>query len=514
MNMTKVLPGLQLGGRFWIRWTEGAGLLLLALVAAYISSVNVGHSYDDAFITYRYAYNLATGQGFVYNVGEAFLGTTAPLYGILLGVLGFLRPNAIPTLSGYICALSLFMTGAALFMLGRQHNSRFAGFLAGLFFIANPIVPSTFGGEMLMQVALVAWAFVLYDRQATRSAAVILAIAILLRADSVLAAVPIGLHFVASKRRLPLREIGLMVAIILPFMLSSWLFYGSLLPGTLAAKLAQRDSGLWPPFTRGIIEWFKALTIQGWSKTYPSLQAAPHAIRFIPFVIAGVPALYLYRFWLRPLGWVCLYWLGYHVLNVPFYHWYTIPIVFGAMILAGSGVAVAVELVIWLARSFVKVPVSVQRTVLTTVVCVLLAPGLINQVHHSWSVASHGLNPVERLYTKTGTWLQEHTEPSARVGYFEIGYVGYFSHRPIIDPLALVNPDLDLAPHVARRELTWAYKQYRPEYIIQNQMIFLETIGTVTKEAWFKKEYKEVAVMTEPGWPSKLVIYHRTAASQ
>lgn len=39
---------------------------------------------DDAFITMRYAANLAGGDGFVYNAGERVLGTTSPLFALLL----------------------------------------------------------------------------------------------------------------------------------------------------------------------------------------------------------------------------------------------------------------------------------------------------------------------------------------------------------------------------------------------------------------------------------------------
>ena len=43
--------------------------------------------YDDAFITFRYARNLAEGLGLVYNPGaewEPVLGTTTPLFALLL----------------------------------------------------------------------------------------------------------------------------------------------------------------------------------------------------------------------------------------------------------------------------------------------------------------------------------------------------------------------------------------------------------------------------------------------
>ena len=43
-----------------------------------------GFSYDDAFVTYRYADNLAAGRGLVFNPGEPVLGTTAPGWAVVL----------------------------------------------------------------------------------------------------------------------------------------------------------------------------------------------------------------------------------------------------------------------------------------------------------------------------------------------------------------------------------------------------------------------------------------------
>jgi hypothetical protein len=45
---------------------------------------------DDSYITFRYAHNLLAGQGFTYNPGEAVLGTTTPLYTLLMVGLGAL----------------------------------------------------------------------------------------------------------------------------------------------------------------------------------------------------------------------------------------------------------------------------------------------------------------------------------------------------------------------------------------------------------------------------------------
>ena len=61
---------------FWV--------LCLSVAATMILWSDSPLDVDDAYITYRYAENLAGGNGFVYNVGEQILGTSTPLYTLLL----------------------------------------------------------------------------------------------------------------------------------------------------------------------------------------------------------------------------------------------------------------------------------------------------------------------------------------------------------------------------------------------------------------------------------------------
>ena len=46
--------------------------------------------FDDTYITFRYALNVASGLGFVYNAGEPVLGTTTPLWTLVLSGLRLL----------------------------------------------------------------------------------------------------------------------------------------------------------------------------------------------------------------------------------------------------------------------------------------------------------------------------------------------------------------------------------------------------------------------------------------
>src|SRR5213594_3777575 len=61
------MPRKRLAGRFAVRWLLVVPFLLLG--ANFL--LNRGVAFDDAWITYRYARNLSTGHGLVFNPGDA-----------------------------------------------------------------------------------------------------------------------------------------------------------------------------------------------------------------------------------------------------------------------------------------------------------------------------------------------------------------------------------------------------------------------------------------------------------
>jgi hypothetical protein len=62
------------------------GLCLVGLAAWIGFRIYTGLVIEDAWITYRYAKNIALGNGFVYNIGERVLGTTSPLFALILAL--------------------------------------------------------------------------------------------------------------------------------------------------------------------------------------------------------------------------------------------------------------------------------------------------------------------------------------------------------------------------------------------------------------------------------------------
>lgn len=103
-------------------------------------------SYDDAYITYRFAHNLSSGHGFAYNVDEPHLATTTPLLTLTLATMGRLSsPDLIPRFGQWLTGLALILLALLLYQGGAGYGRLFAPLLL----ITNPALSYVWGGETL-----------------------------------------------------------------------------------------------------------------------------------------------------------------------------------------------------------------------------------------------------------------------------------------------------------------------------------------------------------------------------
>jgi 4-amino-4-deoxy-L-arabinose transferase-like glycosyltransferase len=122
-------------------WIVPALAVAIALAAFAMRAAHPPRIGDDAYITLRYARNRAHGQGFVYNPGERVLGTTTPLYTLLLvpGVSLFGSeglPRYATQLNAFFGGLSAF----SVFFIARKLGGRLAvSAAASLLFALSPV---------------------------------------------------------------------------------------------------------------------------------------------------------------------------------------------------------------------------------------------------------------------------------------------------------------------------------------------------------------------------------------
>lgn len=226
-------------------------LLLALFTLALLARLLPGpRTIDDAFITFRYARNLLDGQGFVYNPGQPVLGTTTPLFTLLLALLALPFGGAganFPALSLSVSAIADGLTAILLYALGKQLGSRMVGLVAALVWAVAPFsVTFAIGGlETSVYVLLLVSTFWAYLNGRVALAAGLSAAAILTRPDAVLLAGPLLAWHALRSRPHALQgafwrqNAKAALAFLLPLLAWgawAWLTFGSPIAQSVAAK--------------------------------------------------------------------------------------------------------------------------------------------------------------------------------------------------------------------------------------------------------------------------------------
>jgi hypothetical protein len=430
-------------GRFWF-------LPSLSLVAWCGWSAR-GRFWDDPYIFLRYVRNFSAGHGLVYNVGEYFNGVSSPLYLYFL-----IAANAVlhdpKTSATLVCTFCLAMAAIlGAHVLGRNVAERAGG---ALFVVGTTYAYSTFGMESALLVALNAAALLLHDQRRLHAVGAVLALLVLTRPESGLLAVVLFADYVSRERRFPPATVFIApILLIAANMAFDALYYGSPVPATFGAKLGQARSGLW----HGLF-----------SITY--LDYVRHALfgsRL--FLMGGSLAAAVFGFyslrrnrvmWLNSI-YLALLALACVALRIPTYHWYLAPFMYFGALLVGVGLGAALQASwrLWRRR---RAPLPV----FIVTVC-LVAVFAERTVALTIANPPAGENPG---YRDMGDWLRTHTPAKASVAAVEIGTIGWYSERPLVDILGLTNRYN--AAFLAKGDLHAWLSGYQPDYIVVHEPLW------------------------------------------
>jgi hypothetical protein len=79
------------------------------------------------------------------------------------------------------------------------------------------------------------------------------------------------------------------------------------------------------------------------------------------------------------------------------------------------------------------------------------------------------------IYRAVGQWLDANLPPDASVGALEVGIIGYFAHRPMVDFAGLIQPEvagqLNNGATYDDAALFAAYK-YQPDFLVLQEGYF------------------------------------------
>ena len=153
---SRVSPSLPYGDRpkrTLFTW----GAIFVALVLARIPYILTHHIQEDAYITFRSAFNLADHGSYSFNLGEHVSGVTSVLYGLMVALLRLIfRGSAIPAIQ--VVDTAMFILAGILLaksiLKERRQQMQFC--------VISSLVPiglliSFNGMEIALQVLVVCW---------------------------------------------------------------------------------------------------------------------------------------------------------------------------------------------------------------------------------------------------------------------------------------------------------------------------------------------------------------------
>jgi len=433
------------------RITLGIACLLSVLSAAlYLgwtaTSGPSGFPLDDGWIHQTYARNLAQTGQMAYVPGQPSAGSTSPLWTALLS-LGYLLRLDFRLWTYTLGAVLLALTALTAYRLARRlfPDQPWAAPLVGLFCALEwHLAWAAFSG---METILFTWLALLlmeryYASRPTPHASrlgLIAALLTLTRPEGLLLAGLVGLSLLWQAWRTA-RWHGLaapaiyglvLIAVISPWLVFNLRISGQPFPNTFYAKQAEyaalQSLPVWTRLGRVLLPTVvgaQLLLIPGF--LYAALRSLrsscfpPHASRF--------------TFHSLPLLWWTLNVLVYALrLPVDYQHGrYLMPTI-PVLILYGAGGTLRL-----LQPTSTRMAVRVlSRTVLLATLALLLAFWLRGaQAYASDSGFIEGEMGV------VARWLNAHTEPDALIAVHDIGAVGYFTRRPLLDLAGLITPEI------------------------------------------------------------------------
>jgi hypothetical protein len=482
-----------------------SGIALLALALRLLAGPR---PIDDAYITFRYARNLAGGLGLVYNPGQHVLGTSTPLFAAILASIAAATGLDPPSAAVAVSALADAVTAFLVYRLAL--GLRFPGWAALACAATWCLYPVAFryaigGMESSVATALVLAAVSAHLSRRSGWAMALAGLAVLARPDMLAVAAILLAAAGLEARRLPVRGALILAAVLLPWLVVAAWQYGTPIPQSLYAKTqaiyaVPRLENAWQ-----ILYWIGGLALAG-----PIDLAADGLSVYLTgpsrLLACAVGGLLLLAWAAGALGAV-----RSDPRRAPLL---AIPVVVGAAYAVAGlrGTLMAEWYLVPLAPFFFLGLFAVilracrpdegplHLGAAAALGALLLAAQLagIEAVRSpGWSVAPRiARTEREELYRQAALYLRPHLAPADTVAAAEIGAFGYYCDCRILDTVGLVTPE-------ALRYYPLPAASYAVNYAVPPDLIkdaaprFLVSLDVFIRRSledaeWFRRDYERI----------------------
>ncbi len=419
-------------------------ILLIILLTSFITYLNRNFSLDDALIYQRYLKNFIDGYGLVYNIGERFNGLTSPLYIYICMLVSKITGEIVLNQLIVNCFL-LISAGVVLAVILYSIGQPAVGFISSMLLVSGKYFYMVFGMESNLFILMSLCCIYFYFTKRLTLLSVFSAGLILTRGEGIF--LLIILFFLLYKENRELISVKYILIFILILSANygfNYYYYGNWLPQTLSAKIAQGSSGLWGRF--GFLTGANFLFGNAFNNQ------AFYILIISMFALIGFARHYKEKFLQILFLYAILITVFYLALNIPNYHWYYSIHMLTFFVLVSYG---AYDVYCYVSKNTVN---AILKYSLLAVIFIYPAGTQIQMFILLQKEAPH------KEYEMIGEWIKVNTPADSKIAAVEIGHLGWYSDRYIIDILGLVNPMN--AEFIGQRKFSKWFDYYKPDYVV------------------------------------------------
>ena len=427
--------------------TQRQMLLVFAAAVAVRLGFHVitGFTADSAFITFRYADNLASGLGFVYNEGERVLATSTPLFTFIIALF---RLVSFPAVSAalLVSVLSAGFTAVILLRLAQLLRFTHLAALPALAYILFPqsLPAETAGMEVALFSCLTTAAIYYHHRHATVYSLAMATLAVLTRPEGAILLLILIADAIIRHRDAIVSYLAVPVSLLLPWIGFALYYFGRVMPRLTAGRsVSFNHAAVAGPFQRFVyVMGFDSVT--GW----------------VLFVLAIAGASWLNR--KQNFGWTAILWLAGLIalctassalispsnvaLLYPMY-----------LLFAGAGLLLLCEVAGFTPGQFR----AACRWAITLVVVIIAIRGIAPARHYR-----NYQSRLDNTLKAAGEYVFQRSSAADVLATEDIGYVGYYSHLKILDREGLISPEA--RPYIRSKSPLQLLLDYRPAWVVTN----------------------------------------------
>jgi hypothetical protein len=381
----------------------------------------IPHTYEDAFITFKYSENLANGFGLVYNLGEKVYGTTTPFFAIILAFIKYFGISCIIS-SLIINLISEGITSLFVYKFLKDYSNSITAVFISLLFVFSPsnISWSVQGMETAFFGMLIATSFYTLYKKKYLLAFLFAFLSAITRIDGLSVVLIISLFAIMEKKLSAFKTLIMPLMIFVAWMIFLQIYFGNFLPNSMLAKLI-----LYSGHIIGIFVVFKK------------------NIKLLPMIV-----------------WFFIYYLAFIVSKTLIHGWYLVPPLFVFITVSGIGIIFIFNILSDYLFKYQKL-LSTALFVFIILFSILTLISKLNQMNREFQYEQSVRKPI-------GKYLNKSTPINSTVFLEPIGIIGYFSNRYIYDDAALISPiflEINRLPYNASS----VYKKInlvKPDYLV------------------------------------------------